>query len=148
MTTLVWNFHSTKTNSNATRIWESPGATKCTTFQSGFAVGRRRKRLRTTRRSRGGAARGGGTPCATSRASGSAACWRRTLFLYETKFISEREQDRTNYSKTYSWLHDSAEGRWDFHYGSTSTTTSCLHLYIRVQNPPEQKTRLQSKDWS
>ena len=36
-------------------------------------------RLRTTRRSRGGAARGGGTPCATSRGTGSAACcWRRT----------------------------------------------------------------------
>ena len=46
---------------------------------------RRRKRLRTTRRSRGGAARGGGTPCATSRASESAACWRRTLFLHERR---------------------------------------------------------------
>ena len=35
-------------------------------------------RFRTTRRSRAGAARGGGTPCATSRASGSAALTERT----------------------------------------------------------------------
>ena len=38
------------------------------------------EQFRTTRRSRGGAARGGGTPCATSRGTGSAACcWRRTF---------------------------------------------------------------------
>ena len=35
--------------------------------------------LRTTRRSRGGAARGGGTPCATSRAWWSSAGWQRTF---------------------------------------------------------------------
>ena len=43
------------------------------------------KQLRTTRRSRGGAARGGGTPCATSRAWWSSAGWQRT-------FCRERRQ--------------------------------------------------------
>ena len=37
--------------------------------------------LRTTHRSRGGAARGGGTPCATSKAGRSAAWSGRTFFL-------------------------------------------------------------------
>jgi len=50
------------------------------------AVANRRReveRFRTTRRSTAGAARGGGTPCATSKAWWSAACWRRTFYCKE-----------------------------------------------------------------
>jgi hypothetical protein len=48
------------------------------------------KRLRTTRRSRAGAARGGGTPCATSRAGRSAAWSGRTFFLHTATTASAR----------------------------------------------------------
>jgi hypothetical protein len=41
--------------------------------------------LRTTRRSTGGAARGGGTPCATSRAWWSSAGWQRTFLHSNAK---------------------------------------------------------------
>ena len=44
------------------------------------------KRLRTTRRSRAGAARGGGTPCATSRAGRSAA-WSGRTFLHTERIL-------------------------------------------------------------
>ena len=46
--------------------------------------------LRTTRRSRAGAARGGGTPCATSRAGRSAAWSGRTFFLHTAITASAR----------------------------------------------------------
>jgi hypothetical protein len=51
------------------------------------------ERLRTTRRSRGGAARGGGTPCATSRAWWSSAGWQRT-FLQKRHGQSRRDSRR------------------------------------------------------
>ena len=43
------------------------------------------KRFRTTRRSRGGAARGGGTPSSTSKAPGSSARWRTFLCTITTQ---------------------------------------------------------------
>jgi hypothetical protein len=50
--------------------------------------------LRTTRRSTGGAARGGGTPCATSRAWWSSAGWQRT-FLHSNATWARSAEART-----------------------------------------------------
>ena len=48
--------------------------------------------LRTTRRSRAGAARGAGTPCATSRASGSAASTGRTFLQNNNRVRNKAKQ--------------------------------------------------------
>ena len=47
------------------------------------------RKLRTTRRSTGGAARGAGTPCATSRAWWSSAGWQRTFLREGTESVRQ-----------------------------------------------------------
>ena len=53
------------------------------------------KRFRTTRRSRGGAARGGGTPSSTSKAPGSSARW-RTFFCTTREHCVSVQQARAH----------------------------------------------------
>jgi len=67
------------------------------------------KRLRTTRRSRAGAARGGGTPCATSRGRWSAAWSRKRTFFCKkgeaTSGTSSLCDQSTPLSPTTFWHH-------------------------------------------
>ena len=67
---------------------QGPNHRTAGTFAAGANLRREVERFRTTRRSTAGAARGGGTPCATSKAWWSAVCWRRTFYCKEPHVLS------------------------------------------------------------
>ena len=71
-----------------------------------------RKRFRTTRRSRAGAARGGGTPSSTSKAPGSSARWRTSFCATRqqarsaTRHVQQRNEHRAPILNPPRWRHD------------------------------------------